>query len=497
MQMTKSISAAKFIFLGAILATTLPPFGITPFITLFVFFPFLKELSTNTSRERIFTGFCFGFGYFIVLLKWISIVGNDALIALSAICAVWWAIASSLSLVFKESKMWPFWFAISWTGLELIRDRFPWGGFGWGQLGIAWVQTPLSGLYSIFGQVGMTFATYLTLASIYRLKSVWGNRSLTKNLAVVFVGLLATFSLSSISNSIQPITRNENNLIRVSAVQGGVEHTGLGVLGQPRAVLNKHFDETLRNIEVVNNSDLLIWPESSVDLDPYQDFVSMQTLKRLGDLVSAPLLVNGTVISQSLQKQNSSLLISNDSIEKVYQKRRLVPFGEFLPLRKVIEQYTDRASMLSTDYESGLNPGSITVKRINLSILICFEIADDSMIHQDISNKSAVIVQTNNATYQNLGQTEQQVLYTRLRAIETARPIVSISTSGNSVIVNSVGQVLTQLNQDETGILNVNLVEIEGQTIASKIHDWLVAVIFVAFTSGISLILIKRLKIKS
>ena len=495
--MNSVISRLKIFASGCITALILPPFGLPPYLVFILFIPLLQELFSNSPLKRFYAGLLFGFGYFLVLLKWISIVGNDALIALTLICAIWWGIASIFSLFFIDSKYWSLWFATSWTVVELMRDRFPWGGFGWGQLGIVWVNTPFAGLYSIFGQVGMTFLTFLSVAKLYELLIRTKNKALNRKIVLIFLPTLCLVLLSSNASHLQPITTDQDEEISISAIQGGVEHTGLGVLGSPRAVLNKHYDETMKHLSRINSTDLLVWPESSVDLDPYADVLTMQTLRKLDEVVNPPVLVNGTLYSTSNLKQNTSLLLKNNQTKKVYQKRHLVPFGEFLPLRDLIEKYTDRASMLSTDYEPGSEVGKIAVKGQLLEILICFEIADDSLIHQDMDNISAVIVQTNNATYQNLGQTEQQVLYTQLRAIETGRPIISISTSGNSVIVDSNGNIQSKLDQSEIGLLTVQIVKVSGQTLASTIHNVLIYGLFMVFAGGLIIQIRYRFKIMS
>jgi apolipoprotein N-acyltransferase len=493
----KTISLIKFSILGAGMALVLPTTNFPPYIVLVLLIPLIRFQECASHLERFTSGLFFGLGYFLLLLKWMVVVGNDAWFALSILCAIWWAIAGLVSTSFVGSRFWPLWFATSWTALEILRDRFPWGGFGWGQIGTIWLETPFSGLYATLGQIGMTFLTYLAIAVVYVVTLNIRQFNTLKLTGYVSIVISLSLGASWLSLNKQPINRDVRQTIEISAIQGGVEHTGLGVLGQPYAVLNKHIAETQKYLAEINQSDLLVWPESSVDLDPYKDSLTPQSLFALDAEVSPPVLIGSTLRSESGLRQNVSQILQSSSITSVYQKRHLVPFGEFLPLRDLVSKYTERASMLATDYEPGKYSGDLEVAGINAAILICFEIADDSLIHENIANQSVVIVQTNNATYQHLGQSEQQLIYARIRAIETQRPVISVSTSGISAVINPKGQIVDSILQDDTGLLNSTITKVTGETIATKLHDALLILIFATFAGGLVLMVQKRFRLKS
>lgn len=484
------------LFLSGIgLAFLFPPYNL-PVIFIFLFFyPYLKQVSTATNLERIKIGLIFGFGYFCILLKWLNIVGFDALIMLSLVCALWWSIATLFAGFFRNSKFWPVWFAVSFTFFELLRDQMPFGGFGWGQIGILIVNTPFSGIYSLLGQVGTTFLINVFLAWSFLVVSS-RSFSIRKNL---FFGtaILCTLIVSHLPLTSSFIKTNPSKEIRVVAVQGGVERTGLGTLGQPRAVLRKHIETTISNLSIVNASDYVIWPESSVDLDPFQDSETFNLLIDLEQDVTPPILLGTTLHNADGKRLNSSQELQDGKLTTKYQKRRLVPFGEFLPIRDIVEKYTSRSSLLTTDFAPGQKTGQLQAAEINLGILICFEIADDSLIFDGIENNSATIVQTNNATYQYLGQSEQQILYTRVRAIETGKPIISISTSGVSVLVDETGQIQQQLSQSETGIIDFTISERLGKTIISEIYPFINFFIYILFGIGLLFKFTQRFKIRS
>lgn len=481
------------VFLGGVLlALTFEPFNWPAFFVFFSFLP-LIHIIHRLNRHEFYFGFIFGLGFFIVILKWLNIVGIDALIALSLICSIWWGISSFLSKLFISSRYWPLWFALTFSAFELARDRFPFGGFGWGQLGISLVDTPISGLYGLVGQIGVTFLMYLLIAVFYRLaysQISWPRQILTVTL-IVF-GLVA-LSIAPINDFF--LKPSSSHSLKIVAVQGGVERTGLGTLGTPRAVLTKHIEVTEKYLSTINYSDLVIWPESSVDLDPYQDSLTLGTLYEIDKKVVPPVLIGSTIHNNDGFRVNSSQLLHEGSLNTVYEKRRLVPFGEFLPFREVFEKYTNRATLLSKDFYPGSTDGNLEVSKINLGILICFEVADDSLIHARIYDKSATIVQTNNATYQNLGQSEQQLMYARLRAIETGKPLISIATSGISAAIDSDGSLIQTISQNSTGIITITINEKIGSSLASKTHVVTKTSILFGFFGGLLLAIYRRFRI--
>ena len=477
---------------GALLALTFEPFNLPAFLVFFSFLPLLHVLHKLQKREFVH-GFIFGLGFFLVLLKWLSVVGIDAVIALSIICSIWWGISTNLSKLFITSRYWPLWFAFTFTAFELARDRFPFGGFGWGQLGISLVDTPISGLYGLIGQIGVTFLMYLLLAVFYRLaisQISWSRQILTT--AVLVFGLVA-LSRAPLNNFF--IKSSNDHSLKIVAIQGGVERTGLGTLGTPRAVLTKHIAMTEQNLSTVNNSNLVIWPESSVDLDPYQDSLTLKMLNDLDKNIVPPVLIGSTVHNTDGYRVNSSQLLHDGSLITIYEKRRLVPFGEFLPFREVFEKYTNRAALLSKDFYPGSTDGNLEVSEISLGILICFEVADDSLIHAGINDKSATLVQTNNATYQNLGQSEQQLTYARMRAIETGKPLISIATSGISAAIDSDGSLIQTISQNSTGIITITIDEKIGSSIASKTHVIMKISILLGFFGGLVLATYRRFRV--
>jgi len=194
---------------------------------------------------------------------------------------------------------------------------------------------------------------------------------------------------------------------------------------------------------------------------------------------------------------NTAMLWMDGEGSEVYVKRRLVPFGEFLPGRDFLNKYTARAALMPRDFIGGANVGRLGVATLQVGLLICFEVADDREGIETATGTSALIVQTNNATYQHRGESEQQLLAAKMRAIEVRRPVFVVSTSGVSAIINPDGSVASSLLQDDVGVISATIQQVSGQTMAMRIRDGLVNVIFLSSFLILTKLLHRRPRVSS
>ncbi|MGW5696763.1 anhydro-N-acetylmuramic acid kinase, partial [Streptomyces asiaticus] len=119
----------------------------------------------RTARQGAWTGFAFGVPFFLLLLKWLSVVGWDAVVGLSIIEAAFLALmGAGLALVSRlpVPALWPLWTACLWVAEEWARDRVPFGGFPWGRLAFANTGSPYTPLAALGGAPLVTFGVALT-----------------------------------------------------------------------------------------------------------------------------------------------------------------------------------------------------------------------------------------------------------------------------------------------------------------------------------------------
>jgi apolipoprotein N-acyltransferase len=216
-----------------------------------------------------------------------------------------------------------------------------------------------------------------------------------------------------------------------------------------RAVLDNHVNATLDYAADIAAGkaaapDLVIWPESSTDIDPYTDPTVFSDIQSAVDAVGAPVLVGALIGGPGPgQLQNDGIVWHpGTGPGQHYSKMHLVPFGEYIPFRDLIAKFVTRLDQIPIDMAPGHRPGLLTIGGVPVGDVICFEVAYDGLMRTVVQRGAGlVVVQTNNATYMGTGQVKQQFAISRLRAIETGRYVVVAATNGLSGILAPDGSV--------------------------------------------------------
>lgn len=419
------------------------------------------------SRSAALVGLAGAFGYFAPLLKWMEVVGIDAWMLLIGLCSIWWLIAFALLPVAQKFSQPALAFATLWASLEILRDTVPWGGFGWAQFGMIVPLTPFVGLASNLGQIPTTWLIIaISCLAVEFVRKRRLNQSPILGLAGLAVIALAFVPITA------GVTVDDSQTKKISVVQGGVDYYGLGTFGDIRSVLRRHIEATRASSEEINTSVLVVWPENAADVNPMADSVSADLLNALVAEITPPILMGAVVAQPDNTLHNVSLLWSRAGYSEKYVKRKVVPFGEFMPFREFVTSLTERAALMPRDFSPGTTHGSLNLGNFHVGILICFEAADSGFALTDDDQASIWVIHTNNATYQFQGQSEQQLLAARMRAAETRRPVLVSSTSGISAIIDSQGQVKADLSQTETGTISETFNTIVGKTPAMYAYAW-------------------------
>jgi apolipoprotein N-acyltransferase len=121
--------------------------------------------------------------------------------------------------------------------------------------------------------------------------------------------------------------------------------------------------------------------------------------------------------------------------------------------------------------------------------IICYEIINDGIVRQAAINSSALIVQTNSATFANTPESAQQLAITRIRAVEHSREILSVSTVGISAFIDNNGVVKSESAENVSTLLVGDLKISEAKTVADRLGGVapllvLIAALFLTLFSG-------------
>jgi apolipoprotein N-acyltransferase len=214
----------------------------------------------------------------------------------------------------------------------------------------------------------------------------------------------------------------------------------------------------------------VIWPENSSDIDPTVNPDATDAINDAAQAIGAPILVGAVLDGPGDGVQNTALVWQpNGDISGRYVKRHPVPFGEYIPLRSLARQVSDKVDLVSTDFTAGHSPGVLTVGPATIGDVICFEVAYDGLVRDTVTGGGQlIVVQTNNATF-NRAEAGQQLAMVRLRAVEHGRDALMASTVGISGFADASGGVHGATSFDAPAVVVRELHLTDRRTLATRL----------------------------
>jgi len=152
-----------------------------------------------------------------------------------------------------------------------------------------------------------------------------------------------------------------------------------------------------------------------------------------------------------------------------YDKRKLVPFGEYTPMKDLILALYDRAGLVGKQSVAGTAPGALRIGPVMVGTVECYEVAFDGVVRDTVrAGGSPIVVQTNNATYALTNLPPQQLAMSQLRAVEHNRAVVTAATTGISAYVTPEGRVAWRTGELVPGMNVVSVPVRTRNTLADK-----------------------------
>ena len=332
-----------------------------------------------------------------------------------------------------------------WTARELWLGSWPYTGFPWGRIGMSQSESPLAPLASWLGVSGLTFVMVFAVAAAIeglRLRRVVRWRAVVPALTAVVV-LIA----------VPAFPTADRGTWRVGAVQGN----------GPAAYFDRHdpyavFDAQLAATAplIGERLDVVVWPEGGIDADPTSNAGVARVLDDLSTRLGAPLIVNAATVRGD-DVFNTSMLwaAGEDNPVAIHDKSRPVPFGEYVPDRWLYRLFApDLIDLIQREYTPGTNVPFFDVAGVGVGLAICFDVIYDAVVWTGAREGAEVYVfQTNNADFRDTDENLQQLAFARMRAIETGRSVVNVSTVGTSQVIGPDGSEIDSLHADEAGAM--------------------------------------------
>ncbi|MEJ1092869.1 apolipoprotein N-acyltransferase [Microbacterium istanbulense] len=435
----------------------------------------LMALRGRRLGSALLVGLVYGAVLYFFLVSWTArYLGPLPWVALATLQAVLLAVAFLLiALAYRwVPRAWPRGRLVGlpvlvgalWTVQELFLGNWPYGGFPWARVGMTQSESPLAHLTSWIGVSGLSFMMVTAVALLIELIATGSWRRPTR--AILPAATILVLFLTPLF----PTTAAGE--IRIGAVQGNGT-TGYFDEREPYGVIAAQTDATKPILG--DDLDLIVWPEGGVDYDPFQDEFTARKLTRVVSQADAPLLAN-TATERTDGIFNTSFLWTEDgTATQLHDKRHPVPFGEYVPDRAFFNALApDLIGLIQREYTAGSNPPIVDVDGVGVGLAICFDVIYDEVIRESILAGAEVLVfQTNNADFRGTDENLQQLAFARMRAIETGRSVVNVSTVGTSQIIRPDGSTVASLDADEAGALVEDIDLRSGLTAGVVLGPWI------------------------
>lgn len=400
-------------------------------------------------------GFLAGLSFYLVHVAWTALyLGPLPWIALSTLEALFWGAGGILiTLAYRwvprafptrlgRLGLLPVIIAGLWVLREFVTGTWPYGGFSWGRVAESQSTSPLAPLVAWLGISGLSFVMVWLVALVVELAAAAnvrpGPRALLAATAAALVFAIPAWPAPT------------DGTTRIAAVQGNGP-AGYFDKAPVGAVFDAQVAETLRIPESQASGskkvDMVVWPEGSALPDPTRDPSNAAILDALSRKLGAPFIV-GTITQRDDKLYNTSLQWeAGKGAVDYYDKKHPVPFGEYVPDRAFWRPFApDLIDLIGRDYTPGTRDNVFDVNGVRAGISICFDIVDDQLLTDMMRGGAQVILaQTNNADFGETDENQQQLAIARLRAIESGRSLVNISTVGSSQIIAPDGRTISSI----------------------------------------------------
>lgn len=432
---------------GLLLALSFPPAG-WGFLAWFALVPLLASLHHAQDRSQalgfgLITGivfFCFSIHWLthVSTLGWLIVVLMQSVYVMIFAWLAYEGIRSRKSALFKTV-----WIALAWTITEFLRSEMPVFGFGWNLL--AYSQSPYIPLIqftNVFGSYGLGFLIVLVNAFLLYAWFRRKDRRTALSLFTVAVLLLAGLWGYGKMTLERPVAPKE--YLRVSVVQGNIPQSVKWELMAKEKILEIY--EKLSQLAGLEQPDLIIWPEASFPGYFNRDLQAGR-ISRLASDVQTPILLGGLHWVSDRELYNSAYFIGKDgAFGQRYDKLRLVPFGEYVPLKFLFGWLTPVADALGiSDFSAGKDAVVFRWAREEwpFGVLICFEdVFTDLGRHLADRDAKFLTVITNDAWFGKTSAPFQHLQASIFRAVENGVAVVRAANTGVSAFISCRGRVL-------------------------------------------------------
>ena len=461
-----------------------PPLGIAPLAFVAPVPFFLAIRMVEKPSHAIIAGFVWGAGFFGLLLTWIIVLGFVAFFPLVVLMATFSAVYGFTVWTFRLWPAWRWWLIAvgSWVVMEWIRGRFPFGGFPWGDIGYPAASLPgASGSVQWIGPAGWTVLVVGVAAGLALVIESHKEWRLFVDPAVV----TALFIVGGFLFAPAP----GGQVWRTAIVQGSSPCPQVRCQNESQRIYESHLEMT-RAIPA-GSVEFVVWPENSTGtpFEPEENDAVRREIIEEARRLEAYILVSGTRIVGTDEFLNVNVLYSPDGVKVgEYWKRHPVPFGEYVPLRGLLD-FIPQLDQVPRDMVKGTEAVVFPTEFGVVGSAISFE-GSFARSMRSIAQAGAEIVSvsTNTSSYGISAASDQAIGMVKVNAAAIGLDTAYASITGKSTFISADGSNGRKTDLLERTILYGSLQFTGGgKTIWVRFGDWLAFLAMAGLVAAVAL----------
>jgi apolipoprotein N-acyltransferase len=446
---------------GGLVALALPPWGWWPLA--FVGIALVDMALDGQSRaSRFRRGYLAAATLLFPTLFWIQYLTLPGWLVAAAAYSGMFALGFALLPDNRAAR----WVALAgmWTLVDLLRSKWPFEGVPMSTLALGQVGGPLAPIARLGGLLLLELATAaagvaLAMALRRRFKP-----------AVAVAALIAVLAAGG---AVAP-RGHDTHRLRVAIVQGGGPQGTRADTTATRVVFDRHMKAS---DQIKPPVDLVVWPEDVVDVQG--SVVDSEEGRELADLARRlhTTLVAGVVEDVEVggrdRFHNAAVVFGPDGkVVDRYEKVHRVPFGEYTPLRWLLEPIVG-GQLIDSEAIKGHGPPVVDTDVGRLGVVISWEVFFPDRARAGARDGATVVLNpTNGASFRGTLVQTQQVAASRLRAIETGKWVLQVAPTGFSAVITPTGHVVDRTAVSEQRVIQSTIANRSGRTPATAVGDW-------------------------
>ena len=470
----------RAIVAGLLVAFSLPPWGWWPLT--YVGVALFATCRPNNNRARFIFGTMFALAWLAPGMSWMWFLTAPGYVIAALLFSALHGIATMITgAVTDQHKHRVIVGPLAHTLAEALRFSFPFGGVPLATLAISQAASPIAPIVRIGGPLLLTYIVLQIGFLLARLRDTeMPKRTVHAALIAVVVVVLP------IAGSIAPHGHDIGRSLNIAAVQGGGPQGTLAINTNSRDVVIRHLDATQTiddgSAATGNQLDLVIWPENVIDVNNFSLSIERTEVAAQSARLNAPFLVGITEDLDNKFFTNAQVVVNTDgSLGDRYDKVRRVPFGEFVPMRGLLEAVGAPVDRIPRDARAGHDTAILRAADTTIAVVISWEVFFAGRANEGVERGATLLVNpTNGSSYTGTILQTQQIASSRLRALETGRWLVQVSPTGFSAFVSPSGRVFDRTGVSEQHVITREVQLRSGRTIYSYLGDMPFILIMIA-----------------